>query len=163
MGYDLRSRQVNPDTQRPERFRFNVSGMARLRAVLYELGVLDVDSPCPEWPVHPGQGHFDENDHPLTQEGRLYLERLQKVREWHANNGKVPKHKFASNNGWIVTPEECRIFSKAIRSAGKEVILTILQEYEEESPIFLEESADYIMRFGEYCERCASLGGFEVY
>lgn len=162
MGYDLCSRQASPDTQRPERFRFNASGMARVRAVLYELGVLDVDSPCPEWPAHPGPGHFDENGIPLTHEGWLYLERLLKRREWHANNGKVPQHKFASNSGWIVTPEECRILSRAIRGAGKEVIVAILQQYEEQPIIFLEESADYIVSFGEYCERCASLGGFEV-
>lgn len=164
MGYDLFSQQVNKATGEAEYYRFNIWSMARVREVLCVLGVLDEEFPFPEWPESPGEEHFDEDGNPLTDEAEDYLRELDDLRAMHAGNGKVPYYKFCSNDGWIVTPEECEALSKAILSAGKEKIKSILERYvEPDARDSLDEFAEYIVGFGKYCERCASLGGFAVY
>lgn len=154
MGYDLFSQQMNKATGEAEYYRFNIWSMARVREVLCVLGVLDEEFPFPELP----------ESYPLTDEAEDYLRELDDLRAMHAGNGKVPYYKFCSNDGWIVTPEECEALSKAILSAGKEKIKSILERYvEPDARDSLDEFAEYIVEFGKYCERCASLGGFAVY
>jgi hypothetical protein len=60
-------------------------------------------------------------------------------------------YKFGSNDGWIVTPAECRVISQAIASyvAGEREL----------SRAWLDELAQW----GSYAAWCAERGGFKVW
>lgn len=163
MGYDLFSVRINPETGDAEYYRFNMWAMGRVCQVLSALGVLDEEVDFPKWPERPGDEHFDEDGTPLTEEAEDYLREIEDIRAMHPRNGKVPYYKFYTNDGWIVTPEECEALSKAILGAGKEKIKSILERYvDTDGAESLDEFAESIVEFGRYCERCASLGGFSV-
>jgi hypothetical protein len=90
-------------------FRASIFGMGLLRDELEAQGLGHWAEP-PGFPNYPGDHHFDgSTDVPVTDEGKAYVEALQGVLGFVAEGEQgVALGKFCSNDGWIVTPEECR-------------------------------------------------------
>lgn len=75
--------------------------------------------------------------------------------------------KFCSNDGWKVTPKECRVLMKDI---SKIELGETYQErdFENGNVIYKEVKLekwlfDYIQKFKAFCEKSAGCGGFEVW
>jgi hypothetical protein len=106
----------------PYYFRLNIFGMSRCLDIMAEAGmVVDSQSPKP-WPELETYGlsyadyeaevyDVDYNRRPPTSPAVIAY---QDVRDAHlrdrggAERPGMPIHKFGSNNGWIVTPDEIR-------------------------------------------------------
>lgn len=124
---DLPDDYESQDEGHPECFRAGGDAMALLVTVMTRAGVIDAVQPTPEFPRWPPPG-LDEGraqelarywDEPSEVDKRLQpsevpvIEAYRRARDDAArtgspNSGKVPAFKFESNDGWIVTSEECR-------------------------------------------------------
>ena len=102
---------------------FGVGGMAELRDRMRAAGVLDEETPMPL--------------RPAEDEAALLAWRSQRS----PNPGKVPAWKFSSNDGWVVTPEECALLVEGLSSG--------------------EGSSTH--EFVDYCAACIYKGGFQVW
>lgn len=81
-------------------WRENVWGMSYLRDQLDRLGLL-WDGPSPEWPDVSGWD-WDNLTDEQEQQQRAHL-----AFRGDCPEGKVPVWKYCSNDGWVVTPQEC--------------------------------------------------------
>jgi hypothetical protein len=83
-------------------YRLNIWGMSTMRRIMDDAGLLEW-SDAGEWP------DVDEED----------PDAAAKVREWKSRGAgddqQVPAYKFGSNDGWIVTPDECRVIAAKLR------------------------------------------------
>lgn len=125
MGYDLFRRDNVGDIRSYDDalyFRANVHGMALLRRRLALANALDETSPRP--------------DDVLDAPGR---------------DGKLPLYKLQSNDGWILSPDECRLAAAALTSSTPPA-----SDGEHESLAF-------IRRFAAFLAGCAEHGGCEVH
>jgi hypothetical protein len=130
----------------PEYFRFNVFGMQSMRQIMQRAELLDDDVDV-DWPEFPPAGWDDERawtlveaieaeraedtDHPdgaleieppPTLPERVavtnYLAARDVVRAVRSPDpALVPAVKFSSNDGWLVTPEECLLIAHGLRRA----------------------------------------------
>ena len=86
----------------PGEFRLNIWGMSRFADAMIELGMAHNSSSTvtsEEWGELPDQDEV----------GDAYYEALDKLTGQHGNpagNPNIPLHKFSSNDGWLVTPDE---------------------------------------------------------
>ena len=134
MGFDL-NMLVEPKFQdAPGHYRTGGAGIDMLAELMDAAGVLDGDSrpppPHPDWP-EPGNRQDRANDIIQHLEGGTppavpaTAEELEQCRQFKAVfdamvqsrspvPGKVPGYKFGSNEGWLVTPEECSLIAAAL-------------------------------------------------
>lgn len=162
MGYDLVSLTMHPSSSENLYYCFSNISMANVLHVLNELGVIDNSFPQPAWPEFPGESHFDDKGEPLTDAARVYLTQREEVLRAHRRNGRVPFYKFCSNDGWLVTPEECLAIADAVKQAGREKLEAIAQAIYPD-PEDRKRFVERLVGFGQFCEDCARLGGFHVY
>lgn len=122
MGYDLFLVESTGDKER-DYFRLNIWGMQVARGVMDQRGMLHRMDPVPNQPRLPG-GHFGNED-PWEYVSRHTDDDLvanadapPDVKTWCKNNRAflmardksatgMAVHKFCSNDGWIVTVDEC--------------------------------------------------------
>ena len=112
----------------PLYFRLNIFGMSLMRQTLVELHVIDLDTPHPEFPPLPDDVQGDDiwtSDHPLAAAHREALKALLSTR---GCDDKVPVWKFESNDGWVVTPEECGQIARALRDITHEQITRAVRQ-----------------------------------
>ena len=87
----------------PGEFRLNIFGMGRYREAMADLGMA-YDSRCPvasvDWDTLPDS----DADYEVYQ---MALDRLTS-QHGESSNPTIPLHKFGSNDGWVVTPDEIR-------------------------------------------------------
>lgn len=146
MLYDLYQIGGNAYLQR------NIWGMDKIRRTLYECGafgraVADSELKWPEKKPAPSSDHFDENTgDPLTDEARAFVEMQTIALAYHPED-RPPPHKFCSNDGWIVTPGECRAMLIAIQ---------------DQDQALNNEGFDRWAEFVEFVGVCAGTGGFRV-
>jgi len=91
--------------QDPTYFRLNIWGMGKCREIMWDRGMLAEPS-THEWPEYPGNEHFNDNDEPITDEGRAYTKTVADVQADENRYGLPGVHKFGSNDGWLVTATE---------------------------------------------------------
>lgn len=109
MGYDMHVRGVGEDAEHGY-LRRNIFSMHPTVEAMVSLGMA-FWSPSPEFPrdYPSGEGHWNDESQPLTDEARAYKEKETRLLATHGETRTpgIPAHKFTSNDGWIVTREEC--------------------------------------------------------
>lgn len=163
--------QIDDD---PGYFRLNIWGMGMMYDVMGVAGVLDFEARHPKWPKWPPKGMSEERaeqlesirfenedaDAPTTPPTRAEMEQIEAHRQAETEvrskrsrkRGKVPGFKFGSNDGWIVTPEECLLIAEAVRE-----VLACGAEWDPKSVLLL------ILRWAAYNELAAEHGGYKVW
>lgn len=176
MGYDM-SLLTTPKGDSGY-FRLNVWAMDRYRGAMRQLGMIySTDSSqaaWPEWNRYPDdrqrQDWFEAaNEHheydevlpdgipdDILAESRAYIAASMSARRYHPGGGNViPSHKFESNDGWIVTPDEIRAALAAYEAEQN--------RNETLSELASAGSArDYWDSWIDYLRRAVDFGGFAV-
>lgn len=162
MGYDM-TWQTDSDKAY---FHLSVWGMSAYARAMHELGMVYEVAPTGAWPKASDHGttheHIDtvEDGNPegiqitAVQEAaaRAYL----KLRDAHlsqhpGNTPGIPSFKFGTNDGWLVTPDECKAALAAYRAADegkREAVLAAVRQpwnpgYWDEWIAFLEGAVDH--------------------
>ena len=122
--------------KQPEYHRFNIHWMPLMREMMQRARVLDdYGEPDPGLPEFPPNGMDVDRASALmaadgkgaTAEETRILDAYNRKRDevlaqTSPDEGRVPYWKFCSNDGWIVTPDECRIIvEKLTRHLGPEL------------------------------------------
>jgi hypothetical protein len=85
--------------------------MARIVAVMTELGMAIDGGPSPKFPMWAvyGVSDFDSVGRPLGGRAMDYEAALEQILSSHGHNDSdgIPLHKLRSNLGWHVTADEC--------------------------------------------------------
>jgi hypothetical protein len=144
MGYDMRMVQTpasvppNIQLQNPESpgyHRLNIRAMPLVREMMQVAGALDdCGEPVTPFPDWPPKGITEERAYelmdpdpedppqpPATKEEQALIDRYRAERDVVlaelGEDGHVGYWKFCSNDGWLVTPDECRIIADVLTSA----------------------------------------------
>ncbi|WP_102158720.1 hypothetical protein [Zhihengliuella halotolerans] len=139
------------DLPDPFYFRLNAGGMGRFVGIMAALGMVHgSSSPVDrsEWPARPD----DEDDEEAMAAYRQTRDALT-ARHTTAEP-TIPSHKFGTNDGWIVTPDEIRAALQAWADADKNALPLGIAEIR---PV------DYWDRWIAYLELAATADGFEVH
>lgn len=163
-------------------FRLNIFGMRSYREVMDELGMV-YESSSPEWPEPDNFGltydqvyamdDAEESQPDSTAVGKWDSEEWANYTRYkeahsahlsaHSNDAPgIAIHKLCSNDGWIVTPDECnsalevyaRAFPRELSDEAKEII-NATQEGGE--------SSNYWNQWLAFLASSANHGGFRVY
>lgn len=137
-------------------FQLSFDSMQRIRESTLFLNIWDESDIS--FPQRPGVEHFRYSqidqwrryDIPLTSDGLEYhIACLKLQRQESQDPNKLLYQKFKGNDGWIVTPRECRILTAAIYvtrfSHGDEHWLAIMP------------------KFMHFCDRAARHYGFQIW
>ena len=150
MGYDLYMANTDGDEGY---FRANIWSMQIIRRVLGGLELLSAEEPPKE----------------LTGDA---------MTDWECSGAGLPFCKLTSNDGWFVTPAECRAVAEGLAAKRDQVeplvaaALVDHAEYEasfNKTPVrpitneMAKEWAGHILDFGDFCARAAKAGGFRVF
>jgi hypothetical protein len=147
---DLPPAYVAQSKDDPGYYRFRTSAMVVMTVVMKGAGVV-VDEPPPKWPEWPPKDVPPDRLKLVEQavsEGKLAseltegekkivtaaIEVSKKVRATRSSKpGAVPSFKFGSNDGWIVTTEECAIIAAGLRRYAEKLkeqdLSTLSKEY----------------------------------
>lgn len=124
-------------------FRLNIFGMERYRAAMAELGMLD------SLTRGPRQNDWDQASLGSEARQEKAYEKLRTRTAEHPTG--LPRYKFGSNDGWLITPEE---------------IKAALARYERPGAGFFaahEIDEDYWDEWIHFLEQAVERGGFRVY
>lgn len=144
-------------------FRLNVWGMSRYREFMEQLGMVYSESALPPWPdvpdglsyedVEAAEAPADGSNLPVRPEAMAYVKQRDAYVAWHSEPAfGIALHKFGSNDGWLVTPEEIAAALESYRThAGDEV------------KVIVNDSLDYWLKWIAYLERAQRRGGFHVW
>lgn len=141
-------------------FRLNIWGMGEYREVMERIGMLEWEESEPPFPdpAHyeipmmktvDGYENYDE-DSPEYAAYRVAL----RVKLSHGTVGVIPGHKLCSNDGWIVTPEECE--------AALETYREYLAEGHSIEALLSDGNIKSWQEWIKFLETAATAGGFEV-
>ncbi len=133
-------REAGLDADSPDYYRFNVSGMRVMVLAMVAAGAVSERDKVPEFPAWPPKGtpkdRVDALRDAFWEEASLEVKltdreriQLRAVKQQHAKvlatrsarKGMVPAYKFASNEGWIVSPAECAAIALRMRAYAKRV------------------------------------------
>lgn len=146
-------------------FRLNITGMGRCCGFMDEVGMITGEDapgfPTPdeygldEWPDDPADYEGDERkaaEAKLTPSSRKFLNDCQATTDYEPQpvNG-IPVGKFSSNDGWLVTPAQCR----AAVDKWKTAPLTAQRD--------IEAQADWWPSWIAFLDHAAERGGFRVH
>ena len=150
MGYDLYMANTDGDEGY---FRANIWSMQIIRRVLGGLDLISDEEPAST----------------LTGDA---------MTDWESSGTGIPLCKLTSNDGWFVTPAECRAVAEGIAKKRNQIeplvaaALVDQAEYEakfnktDPRPITNTMAAEWSERiydFGDYCARASTAGGFRVF
>jgi hypothetical protein len=150
MGYDLYMANSESDEGY---FRANIWTMGILRQVLHGLDLLTDEEPP-----------ADATDEAMT--------------DFEGSGRGIPHCKLSSNDGWFVTPAECRAVADGISAKKNQVeplVAAALVDYAEYEAKFNKTTvqpvtntmardwSETVFAFGDYCARAAAKGGFRVF
>ena len=99
-------------------------------------------------------GVLDENLHEPALEAAAF-EAFRTVRS--PDPELVPAFKLASNSGYVVVPEECRLIADALARVARDTREQVALSPEEEGAL------DFIDRFARFNRGAADHGGYEVW
>jgi hypothetical protein len=163
MGYDMYWVHDKDDPR--NYFRLNIFGMSRFADAMYQLGALrdGYTDESPSWPDEP-EGYWAWKDG-CVEVGEDQATVYRKVEEQYRAKltwspaGEVtgiPAHKLGTNDGWIVTPEECFVAASTIRSADPDRVAQVLASCEIAR-------VDYWNDWVQWIADASEHGGFEVH
>lgn len=95
-------------------FRLNIWGMSRCREYMYDRGMVYTSEHEGEWPQYTEPARMDGEDAAawharIDAYDELYQKKCLPIVSAHPAGGDtIPVHKFSSNDGWLVTEEECK-------------------------------------------------------
>jgi hypothetical protein len=147
-------------------FRLNGWGMSRYREIMTQLGMVADGYSLPPWPHEPdgitwedikaAEAPADGSDLPVKPEALAYVKQLDAHLAWHPEPPfGIALHKFGSNDGWLVTPEEIAAALESYRThSGDEVKVIITSAGGE---------LDHWLKWISYLERAQRRGGFRVH
>lgn len=185
MGYDLHMVRTPATVDADELpnssgvagyYRFNVRGMAMTVGALEWADVIHYGR-APAIPSFPPAGleevravalvdhlHAGADLEPAATEAEFeavqgYLEACDAaVSGSSLVDGKVGAYKFQSNDGWLVTPEECVAIAAGLRRHGE----VIAREFFTDAGISAEDGRRWVAGFARYNEIAAEHGGYRV-
>ena len=110
-------------------FHINNFGMSVLYDLLQELDAINQQAEDPDFPEDPGAEHFDpDTGEPIDEVGRRYAEECERLLAYRPEDDpRPPGHKFWSNDGWIVTREECQALLKHLQHMKLEQIHSVFR------------------------------------
>ncbi|MGH3647629.1 MAG: hypothetical protein ACRDTM_10720 [Micromonosporaceae bacterium] len=164
MGYDMRT-VMKPATG-DGYFRLNLHGMGRFYDAMQQVGMLYDSRPAGPWPQSPsrrieeivyelGRGGTPHAGPDELRQARDYAETLRRHLSAHPPGGDViPSHKFSTNDGWIVTPDEIKAALSAYEAAGAGAAERLLSTRDE---------LNYWDNWIAYLRRAIDHEGFEVH
>ncbi|MEU7400737.1 hypothetical protein [Streptomyces sp. NPDC044948] len=163
MGYDMYIEHV-PEDEDSGYFRLNIWGMSRYAQLMEQLGMVATDYPLAPWPEKPDGIDWEdvsavrhpedcEGQEPAKPEAVAYSKTLDEYLAWHPDPPLgIALHKFGTNDGWLVTPEEIATALESYRThSGEEVKALLAGEL------------DYWLKWIAYLERAQRCGGFRVH
>jgi hypothetical protein len=196
MGYDMfmlrNPEAATPgyeaqDEGQPEYWRFNSAGMAGMLEIMGKAKVVDDNTTAPPMSDWPPRGMLSEERAEELADWAWWAEEaekpptdseIQRLKPWldeldrwrrtpSSQKGRVPAFKFRTNDGWIVTPEECTIIADGLqsgvdRSKGLLGRLTGIVPAPRRSGISREEAAKWILQWAGYNRAAARFGGYSV-
>lgn len=143
-------------------FRLNIWGMGNVRRAMAALGAAYGDYTTDERPEYPDDipdEYYEDEDAPQFAEVR---QQVQAYKVWSPRadgEGGLPLHKVGSNDGWLVTPQECFVAAQTIRATDTAVVLKTLIECGIDNEGWLETWNDWVQWVSDASEH----GGFEVH
>lgn len=121
MGYDMyieNTPEGPPSGDDAGYFCLNIWRMGRYLDHMSHLGMLVTGYSRPSWPEKPDSVEWDDvsavrypDDHdgqqPVKPEAVTFAKTIETHLAWHPDElSGIAVHKFGSNDGWLVTPEE---------------------------------------------------------
>jgi hypothetical protein len=73
-------------------------------------------------------------------------------------DGKVGLYKWSSNDGWLVTPDECRLVAAAVRAAADRIV----GDYLAKEGLAEADARALVDRWVAWHEQAAGVGGYRV-
>lgn len=137
----------------PGYFRLNIGGMARYADAMHELGMAHESTSGLDWSESP---EFPEDYDDNQASAQAYDQAMDKFTGAHGSpaDPTIPLHKFSTNDGWFVTPEE-------IRAALDEYDTRCSEELSETTRNLIE--TDYWGEFIAWLRLAAQHDGFRVH
>jgi hypothetical protein len=143
-------------------FRLNIWGMGRCRGYMEERGMIYHTSSADagEWPDYeePEQAEGEDTDAwyaRIDEYDEAHSQRTAPLRSFHPEGGDtIPSHKFGSNDGWLVTEDECKAAATVNALADPP---TFMDEDGETKPV------EWWPEWIAFLERAATHGGFRVH
>jgi len=175
MGYDMNLMQV-PSTLLPGYTPQDPAKPGELRLSMYEMrvtfGFLGVGWADvlwdPGWPEFPAPGAFELTSDDLQAASRSpeVQARYDRFRVAHdevtrreaIQDGKVALYKWSSNDGWWVTPAECRLVADKVKAAAPRIVA----EYFPTENLDADAARAWVDRWVAYHELGAANGGYRV-
>lgn len=115
--------------------------------------------------VAPGDETYDEDEGDPPTDAELDAVRTYKIaRDLIAAkpsivDDQVGAYKFASNDGWLITPDECRILARRLRAS----VDMIAEQFFPDAGVSAEDGRRWLLGFARYNELAAEHGGYRVY
>lgn len=186
MGYDLQMVRTPPAVDEKELpnssgiagyYRFNVWGMRMTVGALEWADAIHY-GPAPEIPELELDGLEEDGvfaamealrgeapaDAPSPTQAELaaaraYLQAHEDaVSSSSLTDGRVGAFKFQTNDGWLVTPEECAVLARKLRAHAD----LIARDYFPDADVSREDGLKWILGFARYNEIAAEHGGYRV-
>lgn len=147
-------------------FRLNIWGMSRYCEVMEQLGMVVSGYAAPPFPDEPEGVTREEIEAfadrapgsglPARPEVVAYWKQLHAHLSWHLEPAfGIALHKFCSNDGWLVTPEEIAAALESYRVHSAEEVKVIVGGDAEE--------LDYWTQWIAYLQRAQHRDGFRVW
>ncbi len=186
MGYDLKmvktpasadERELPNSSGIPGYYRFNGWGMRMTLGVLEWADAIHYAA-APERPAFPPAGFSVEpmeaailalrgepqpgpgpTDAELAAAREYLRAHEQSVSGSTLQDGRLATYKFESNEGWLVTPEECLALAKRLRDKAE----VIAREFFTDAGLTADDGRRWVLGFARYNEIAAEHGGYRVH
>ncbi|MEV6791280.1 hypothetical protein AB0M87_04595 [Streptomyces sp. NPDC051320] len=148
-------------------FRLNIWGMSDYLYYMHQLGMLAVDYDMPSFPQLPDGITWDDMEAaeappgdgsslPVKAEAVAHLKAREAHVAWHPEPAfGIAQHKFGSNDGWLVTPQEIKAALESYRTHSGDEVKVIVGTGEGR--------LEYWLKWIAYLERAQHRGGFRVW
>ena len=169
MGYDMYIENAPDEPSSVDHdstyFRLNIWSMGRFRQFMAQLGMVATDYEVPRWPEKPDTIDWDdvsavrypddyEGNQPVKPEAVTFAKTIDEHLAWHpAASFGIALHKFGSNDGWLVTPEEIRAALESYRTHSGDEVKAIVGA----------DGLDRWLKWIAYLERAQRHSGFRVH
>ena len=159
----------------PEIYQVNNFGLDTIYRALSTAQVLDerseppnFDATLPDWlspervdEIMDALDFGDDPDPPVTEEEQTAIREAQVAQQsllevTSPHPGQIPAFKFGSNDGWVITADECVIISTALKR-----VLGERELFNNACPT--DESRTLLIQFGQYVQAAGATGGFVVH